>query len=227
MGSDEDDVFGFSDGKGVTGWIHGLGGANALSYWAYTTPVTVRLYNSAATGAAQGAFGFNTVFGGTVGDTLVGNDMSNVLVGRGGNDTIDGRGGRDLLVGGLGADQLQGGTGDDILISGTTSYDGSSIVLNDWLARWARTDLGYTQRIANLRTSGWRLDSTTVQQDADVDTLTGGADRDWFWAVGGLLLVVPGSSTPRDTLTDQVWSFSGPPYSLDGPVAPALTEEIN
>lgn len=211
VGSADDNRFVFSDGKGVTGFLQGMSGRDTLDYGAYTTPVTVQLFNFIATGAAGGAFGFRSAFGGSAGDTLLGNDLDNVLVGGAGNDVLDGRGGRDLLIGGVGADQLQGGTGDDILISGTTTHDGWSVVLNDLLARWSRTDLSYEQRITNLRTSGWCLDSTTVQQDTDVDTLTGDAGRDWFWAVSGLFGTRPGMPPPppRDTLADRVWMILG------------------
>jgi hypothetical protein len=80
------------------------------------------------------------------------------------------------------------------------------------MAEWSRTDLGFDQRVTNLRNGGGlngttRLTSTTVQADSHVDVLTGGADRDWFW-FGGMppIYTPPGSPLPpaRDTVTDLV-----------------------
>src|SRR5262249_13978850 len=151
LGGEGDDRFVFSDGKGVTGWVNGLGGRDTLDYRADTTRVAVDLYSGTATGCGAGAFGIDDVMGGSVGEELLGDDANNVLVGNGGNDVLNGRGGRDLLIGGVGADQLLGGTGEDILVAGTTSHDAYSVILDNLLARWARTDLGYTERIADLR----------------------------------------------------------------------------
>jgi hypothetical protein len=45
----------------------------------------------------------------------------------------------------------------------------------------------------------------TVVSDGYVDTLTGGVDRDWFWAAP-LALSLPGEPAPppRDNVTDRV-----------------------
>lgn len=103
QGGDGADEFVFRDSMGVTGWLNGGGGRNVLNYLAYVTPVTVRLFDGAATGVALGASSFGTVIGGSASDTLIGDDLNNILVGGTGDDTIDGRGGRDLVIGGAGA----------------------------------------------------------------------------------------------------------------------------
>ena len=75
----------------------------------------------------------------------------------------------------------------------------------DWFEKWLKqdpswvfTDETYQQRIDHLRgtttggTNGsFFLKSTTVKDDAKVDSLTGGLGMDWFWA-----------NLPQDTITD-------------------------
>jgi Ca2+-binding RTX toxin-like protein len=127
-------------------------------------------------------------------DTLSGLDGNDILVGGEGNDTLIGGNGRDILIGGLGADVLDGGAGDDILIGGRTTHEANDAALLALLAEWSRSDLSgtalqqYRTRIGNLRNGGasslaggYRLYSATVFDDATTDTLTGGADLDWFW----------------------------------------------
>jgi hypothetical protein len=65
------DTFVFSDGAGVSGVIAGGGGANALSYAAYTAPVSVNLAASTATGTG-GFSGIQSFIGGQGSDTLAG-----------------------------------------------------------------------------------------------------------------------------------------------------------
>lgn len=86
--------------------------------------------------------------------TLQGADSDDVLIGGTKKDSLDGGSGRDLLIGGLEADTLLGGTGEDILIGGTSSHMANVPALNAIMAEWKRTDLIYTDRVANLRDAG-------------------------------------------------------------------------
>ena len=110
-----------------------------------------------------------------------------ILLGGPGDDQLYGGGGRDLLIGGLGSDTLHSGTGDDILIGGTTDYDGNPVALYVVMAEWTRTDAAatYAVRIGHLRdgspgglNGAYRLNATTVHDDAAVDSLLGGQGMD-------------------------------------------------
>ncbi len=121
------------------------------------------------------------LYGGDGNDRLKGGAGNNVLLGGGGNDTLIGGKGRNVLIGGAGSDQLVAGPGDDILIGGSTVWDANDAALCAIMDEWSRTDADYGTRIADLRAAGL-LTSTTVLDDGAVDTLTGGAGMDWFWA---------------------------------------------
>jgi Ca2+-binding RTX toxin-like protein len=191
--------------------IDGGGGRDTLDYSAYHAGVTVNLATRLATGLASvtnvenvdgspfddsltGDAQTNLLRGNGGRDTLSGLDGNDILVGGEGNDTLIGGNGRDILIGGLGADVLDGGAGDDILIGGRTTHEANDAALLALLAEWSRSDLSgtalqqYRTRIGNLRNGGasslaggYRLYSATVFDDATTDTLTGGADLDWFW----------------------------------------------
>jgi hypothetical protein len=179
------DTYTFSAGAGVTGVIDGQGGTNALNYAAYSTGLYVNLLSALATGTG-GIHNIRNVTGG------LGND---ILVGDANADVFTETAGRNILIGGAGADTLTGGSGGDILIGGTTDYDTNAAALQALLANWTRTDLDYSHRVALLLTgvsytdsSGSHtaaLNSTTVHDDAVVDTLTGGSGpnpSNWFFA---------------------------------------------
>jgi hypothetical protein len=67
------------------------------------------------------------------------------------------------------------------------------------MEEWTRTDIGYSERISNLRNGtgiieGIFVDSDLVVSERDwsddplapeIDTLFGGEDNDWFWLFGG------------------------------------------
>jgi Ca2+-binding RTX toxin-like protein len=131
------------------------------------------------------------LFAGGGNDTLdaSGSTAANVLEGGAGNDSLIGGRGPDLLVGGLGLDTLQAGSGGDILIGGTTSFDNNAAALAAVLAEWARTDISYSARVADLNGStsgglngGYLLNSTTVQKDSSANSLSGGSGQDWYFA---------------------------------------------
>ncbi len=137
----------------------------------------------------EGGKGNDFIDGGADNDTLSGQDGNDILLGGSGNDVIYGNSGRDLLIGGLGADHLYGGSDDDLLIGGTTSYDANRVALDAVMAEWTRTSVSYSTRISRLRDGSaggnngiYRLNSTTVQNDSQVDQLFGEAGTDWFFS---------------------------------------------
>jgi Ca2+-binding RTX toxin-like protein len=199
VGGSGPDEFRFTRGKGVSGTIDGGAGSDLLNYSDYVTAVSVVLADSGLGTATHtgGVTGIENVTGGAASDTLIGNAGNNVLnggsagndilVGGAGNDALIAGAGRSLLIGGLGADTLLGGGADDILIGGTTDYDTNTSALLALMSEWQRTDADYTTRISHLRNGGgnngtFKLNSTTVHDDATADVLTGGAGKDWFWA---------------------------------------------
>ena len=113
-----------------------------------------------------------------------------LLRGWGGNDSLKGGSGRDVLIGGSGNDSLVGGNGDDLLIGGGTSHDASATALWAVMAEWT-SSRAYLTRIDNLRGVGvgprangstFLQAAVTVTDDAGLDSLTGGAALDWFFA---------------------------------------------
>lgn len=127
--------------------------------------------------------GDDLVDGGNGGDTITGGEGDDVLIGGGGSDDIDGNGGQDLIVGG------QTSLGDD--------------ALRQIRAEWLSGHL-YQQRAKNISNidggkvinannqDGTRLNGDkfllpitsdkTVTDDEAVDTLSGNAGRDLFFA---------------------------------------------
>ncbi|MCY2968006.1 MAG: M10 family metallopeptidase C-terminal domain-containing protein, partial [Planctomycetota bacterium] len=133
---------------------------------------------------------FEMVVGTTLNDTIQGNSLNNVLFGGAGLDTLFGFGGRDLLFGGTGVDTLDGGEDDDIVVGGITTYYNESTKVLDRsaigaiVAEWARSDIDYDTRVANLRSGvgaggTFKLTGLTLLTDGTAnDSLRGGAGRD-------------------------------------------------
>ncbi len=137
----------------------------------------------------DGGKGNDYIDGGADNDCLNGGDGNDIILGGAGNDTLKGGNGRDLLIGGLGADWLYGGSDDDLLIGGTTTHDANRTALEAVMLEWGRTNASYSTRIGRLRdgNSGGlngsiRLNSSTVQNDAQVDQLFGEQGSDWFFS---------------------------------------------
>jgi hypothetical protein len=148
--------------------INGEGGTNRLGYSVYTTGVYINLKTGAGTDVTSFS-GIQNLTGGQGNDIIIGDDNANSLIGQGG---------RDLLVGAGGEDALEGGGGEDLLIGGSTIYDEDDAELRDIRAAWTR-DLPYRDRISLLSAL---LNPDTISDDESVNTLTGGAGLDWFFA---------------------------------------------
>ncbi|MCI0456007.1 MAG: hypothetical protein L0Z62_03385 [Gemmataceae bacterium] len=179
------DTFRFLNGASVSGVVNGGAMAvNTLDYSPRSDNLDVNLTMGSATAVGNGIFNIQNVLGGAGNDILVGNAQANRL---------EGRDGRDVLIGGDAVDVLLGGAGEDILIGGTTAFDMDLAALQAIRAEWT-SGRSYAARIDNLRgvaNVGPRLNGPavlttgptgTVQDDGDVDTLTGGAGMDWFFA---------------------------------------------
>jgi Ca2+-binding RTX toxin-like protein len=162
-GRGNDTIFGdLADGTGT--------GADVISSGAGNDTVTAGSGGSFIDAGAGNdlvtvAGGSNWVQGGA------GND---VLVGGTGNDVLEGGAGKDLLVGGLGADVLDGGAGTDILFDGTVTLtnpatDSLAAILAAYNPTKHSALVGLSARL-------------TAISDAAIDSLTGGAGTDWFWA---------------------------------------------
>ncbi|GAB4187024.1 MAG: hypothetical protein Kow00105_01630 [Phycisphaeraceae bacterium] len=127
------------------------------------------------------------LFGSAGNDWLRGGIASDFISGGDGHDLISGGDGRDILVGGMDGDLALGNDHDDILIGGVYAQDRDINARRAIQAEWTRTDLGYTDRVANL-TNGtglngsYVLDSTTVFDDNAFDILLGLRGIDWFHA---------------------------------------------
>ncbi len=165
-------------------------GANSVSGGAGNDTITTGSGNDTIDAGAGNDF----VYAGAGNDSVNGGDGNDVLLGGDGNDTLYGGKGRDLLIGGAGADVLHGGDDDDLLIGGTTDHDANKAALDAVMAEWTRTDASYMVRIGHLRdgsvgglNGSYRLNATTVHDDAAVDEMWGEGGNDWFFAlVGGI-----------------------------------------
>jgi Ca2+-binding RTX toxin-like protein len=169
------------DSTGVTAAVKAAGGAgNDI------------LYGGSNGDLLRGEAGNDMLFGQWSHDDLDGGDANDVLVGGDGNDHLWGRGGRDLLIGGNNSDRLFGGGGQDLLIAGSTTFDKNESALGALRAEWT-SSRNYETRRANLQGlgSGPRANGSfflivgvgaTVINDAFWDELTGGNDRDLYFA---------------------------------------------
>src|SRR5262245_35051448 len=120
------------------------------------------------------------VFGGNSGDIVHAGGGPAVLVGGAGRDELHGGSAPAILIGGRGADELEGGSGADLLIGGGTTFDANLTALRAILAEWARTDIGYADKVAHLTgaSSGglngpYLLNASTLVEDDRDDELDG------------------------------------------------------
>jgi Ca2+-binding RTX toxin-like protein len=157
----------------------------------------------------KGNGGVDFIFAGGSGTkTLVGGSGGGVIVGGSGNATLTGGAGRSVLIGGTGTGTITGGAKGDIVIAGSTSFDSNQAALAAILTEWQRTDIGYSQRIQDLRNGvvdgNGHTDAlvwgTTVLDNGHANKLRGdpgsepgGAELDWFFA---------NLATGHDTIAD-------------------------
>jgi uncharacterized delta-60 repeat protein len=143
-----------------------------------------------------------TMFGGDGMDILTGGNGDDRLLGGDGADLLIGRQGDDLLVGGEGVDLIIGESGSDILIAGTTLFDSDIAALDLIMAEWT-SNHSYDQRVANLTEMGTNVgaenrlndniflvaegENATVFDDGVADFLSGGGNKDLFFAADGTL----------------------------------------
>ena len=84
-----------------------------------------------------------------------------------------------------------------MLIAGTTTFSNNLAVLDALFGYWLGGD-DFATRVTNLRAGSVAgvpaLNATSVKDDTSVDTLTGGAGLDWFFAKL--------SGPAADTITD-------------------------
>lgn len=161
--------------------------------------------------AAAFTLGSVTLQGNGGADVLIGGSKNDVLIGGDGDDSLTGGGGRDVLIGGANQDTLRGDAGDDILIGGSTVHSGNIAAIDAIMAEW-NSARAYATRIARLRDTGVlggtvKLDGTTVLNDAGVaDTLTGAADRDWFFQSANDVLdaILGGTPSLIETVTPTI-----------------------
>jgi Ca2+-binding RTX toxin-like protein len=191
------DDFQVSDAGMVTGTVDGGAGEHLLDYSMSQGAVMVNLTSGQATRIGK-VLRIEDVTGGAGDDVLIGDAHANILHGGAGNnlllglagdDQLFGGLGRDVLIGGAGADILTGGDGDNLLIGGITNYDAklNLTALGAIMAQWT-TNGSFTDKVSQLKlgvgpNQQYRLNSTTVHDDQAPDTLKGGPDADWFWAV--------------------------------------------
>lgn len=198
-----DDTFAMtSNSSSVTGTINAGTGTDLLTYAGRTSAIRVNLLLGTA-GSTGGISNFENVTGGSGNDILHGNNSANtldggaagndILVGNGGNDSLIGGAGLDILIGGDGADTLNGGAGEDILVAGFTDYDNNISALTAIQLEWTRAGVAFDTRVGRIfgtlsggLNGSFKLNGTTIDDDGDADTLTGGdTSRDWFFTSAG------------------------------------------
>ena len=128
------------------------------------------------------------LYGGDGNDTLKGGKGANFLDGGDGNDTLSGNSGNDIVVGSLGADTVHGDQGYDVVIGGTWSQSTDLDAVNAVMAAWntsASLDQRRTLLKAGVGTDAiYKLNFSTVFDDAVVDLVFGDQQKDWLWIFG-------------------------------------------
>jgi Ca2+-binding RTX toxin-like protein len=153
-----------------------------------------RLAGGAGADRLIGGGGADLLLGGSANDVLFGRRGADLLLGGAGNDTLAGGRERDILIGDTGRDVLKGGRQDDVLIAGFSTWDDDATALGAIMSEW-NSYRDHEVRTQNLRDGTGSLDpanglyyfvssgsDATVFSDSDMDRLTGGTGRDWFFA---------------------------------------------
>jgi subtilisin family serine protease len=172
--------------KGVTGSViaHGHGGDDALI-------AELLLHQSIQ---LLGGAGHDVLIGGRKRDTLSGGAGNDLLLGStalgSDADLLFGDEGDDMLVGQGGTDTLWGGAGDDLLTGDVIAFSNLPVALMGIYYEWSLSGHSYETRMGNitgtvLTSDRWNgshflTPGVTLFSDGAVDTLNGGAERDWF-----------------------------------------------
>ncbi len=180
-GSDNDILYGGAgddvlEGKKGQDVLYGDGGNDELDGGSDNDI----LYGGADNDVLEGKKGDDILDGGEGDDDLDGGSDFDILLGRAGADTLDGGKDADLLIGGSGQDQLDGGSDGDVLAGGWTSN--SLVDLEAAFAQWIDDNRDYDARVAIITAS------LTIEDDNDVDELTGNKGKDLFYQGLGDLL---------------------------------------
>ena len=111
VGGSGDDSFVFSKGAKLSGLVDGRGGTNTLSLSTFTTPVSINLSNSRATGLGRGFKSIQSFVGGSSAtNKILGPNTSSVF------DVTGANSGNVNGLGFMGFGNLVGGAGDDSFV---------------------------------------------------------------------------------------------------------------
>jgi len=178
-GGPGDDTFAFDNNATLDGTITGEDGADTLDYNAYTTSVTVDLFDGSAFNVSGNAAGristVENLIGGSGDDQLSGNSEVNIIDGGLGDDTLAGGLNNDTYVfnNNWGVDSVEEndlpGSGDDALdftaINTDLTFILGSVVVNDGLG------------------------NTATHLDNNIEALRGGGGNDAFiFSANGIVL---------------------------------------
>lgn len=143
-----------------------------------------------------------------------------VVAGGPGADKLKGGPLDDVLMGDDGIDSLKGGSGkvppgdSDLLIGETSLYDAKISSLAAFFKFWAEGADDYNARVNQLRagTGGApKLNGSTLFDDDDEDTLTGGKDLDWF--------IGRANDNIKDRAAGEALDFGGVPQTFQAAAA--------
>jgi Ca2+-binding RTX toxin-like protein len=172
IGGNGDDIFSFTEGNNI---VDGGAGSDTLSidYYYSSTNITYTAFDPvASSGTFKDSSGRSVTYTSVEIFKLLGGEGNDDLRGSSGNDRLEGRGGNNTLTGGAGDDSLT--TGGRSGISGNDSLSGGAG--NDRLGSGIGIDI-VDGGDGNDTLGGGSLFST---QANEVDTLTGGAGKDFF-----------------------------------------------
>jgi Ca2+-binding RTX toxin-like protein len=113
------------------------------------------------------------LYGNVGNDRVAGGNSGGILLGNIGDDTLVGGNSQDLMIGGKGADILTGNNAGDILIAASTAYDTNTVANRQALCEILHT-WQHGGRMSAL------INAATINDDTEVDVLTGGLGMDWF-----------------------------------------------
>lgn len=183
------DTFTFSNGVSLSGDIDGAGGANAVSYASYLTPVSVNLQTGASTGCNT-LTNIQTFTGGAGSDTIIGPDSLNTW-----NITSNNAGNIGGVITFSSFENLTGVTGNDtfifssgVTVSGIITGGGSSSNVLDYSSYGAPITVNFTTNTATG--TGGFVNIQRIIGSSFSDTVVGPAsNNNWYitdWNVANI-----------------------------------------